>query len=80
MKPQNLTNVKKGDRVQLIYMYDPYSTLPEGATGTVDCIDDIGTIHVSWDCGSRLGLIAGVDSWLVIESSSADERAKGERP
>ncbi|OXS26877.1 MAG: hypothetical protein BI182_12150 [Acetobacterium sp. MES1] len=80
MKPQNLTNVEKGDRVQLIYMYDPYSTLPKGATGTVDCIDAIGTIHVRWDCGSRLGLIAGVDSWLVIDRNGEAERENGERP
>lgn len=67
MKSRNPTTVKKGDRVRLISMYDPYSTLSEGATGTVDCIDAIGTIHVRWDCGSRLGLIAGVDSWKIIK-------------
>ena len=79
MKHRNLINVKKGDRVRLIYMYDPYSTLPEGATGTVDCIDAIGTIHVRWDCGSRLGLISGVDRWVMIENSSENEK-QGERP
>ena len=58
MKPRNLTNVKTGDRVRLISMNDPYSDLGEGATGTVDCIDAIGTIHVRWDCGSRLARIS----------------------
>ncbi|WP_414733869.1 DUF4314 domain-containing protein [Acetobacterium carbinolicum] len=79
MKPGSLTNVKKGDRVQLIYMNDPYSDPGEGATGTVDCIDDIGTIHVFWDDGSRLGLIIGVDRWKIIDISSEDEK-QGERP
>ena len=79
MKHRNLTNVKKGDRVRLIYMNDPYSDPGEGATGTVDCIDDIGTIHVLWDCGSRLGLIPGVDRWVMIENSSENEK-QGERP
>lgn len=79
MKPQNLTNVKKGDRVRLISMNDPYSDLGEGATGTVECIDDIGTIHVSWDGGSRLGLVPGVDRWVMIENSSENEK-QGERP
>ena len=79
MKPQNLTNVKKGDRVRLIYMNDPYTNLGEGATGTVDCIDDMGTIHVLWDCGSHLGLIPGVDRWVMIENSSENEK-QGERP
>lgn len=75
MKPRNLTNVKKGDRVRLISMNDPYSDLGEGATGTVDCIDDLGTIHVSWDGGSRLGLITGVDRWKVIKSSTEGEKS-----
>ena len=77
MKPQNLTHVKKGDRVRLISMNDPYSDLGEGATGTVDCIDDIGTIHVLWDGGSRLGLVPGVDRWKVIESRTEDEIQTG---
>ena len=77
MKFRNLTTVKKGDRVQLIYMNDPYTNLGEGATGTVDCIDDIGTIHVSWDSGSRLGLIPGVDRWKVIESHTEEEKQIG---
>lgn len=79
MKHRNLTNVKKGDRVRLIYMDDPYSDPGEGATGTVDCIDDIGTIHVIWDSGSRLGLITGVDRWKIIDISTEDEN-QGERP
>lgn len=79
MKLRNLTNVKKGDRIRLIYMNDPYSDPGEGATGTVDCIDDIGTIHVIWDSGSRLGLITGVDRWKIIDISTEDEN-QGERP
>ena len=29
--------------------------------------DDMGTIHVSWDCGSSLGLIPGEDAWKKIK-------------
>lgn len=78
MKPQNLAPVKKGDRVRLIMMNDPYSDPGEGTTGTVDCIDDIGTVHVLWDSGSRLGLIPGVDFWKVLDISTDDERPSGE--
>lgn len=39
-----------GSRVKLIRMNDPYTILEEGATGTVVMVDDIGTIHVIWDC------------------------------
>ena len=47
-----------GTRVELIYMNDPYNhKLVPGCQGTVRWVDDMGTIHVSWDCGSSLGLI-----------------------
>ena len=36
----------KGTRVELVSLEDPYSRLPEGTRGTVDAVDDIGTIHV----------------------------------
>lgn len=52
----------KGTRVELISMEDPYSRLPEGTRGTVDAVDDIGTIHVRWDNGSGLGIVPGVDT------------------
>ena len=51
-----------GTRVKLVKMDDPYNaTLRPGETGTVILIDDIGTIHVKWDCGSSLGIIYGED-------------------
>lgn len=52
----------KGCRVQLVEMNDPYSKLRSGEKGTVKFVDDIGTIHVSWDCGSSLGVVYGEDS------------------
>ena len=55
-----------GTRVMLIAMDDPYSTLRHGDKGTVRVVDDIGTIHVNWDCGSRLGLVYPDDSFEVI--------------
>ena len=52
----------KGCRVELVHMDDPYNTrLTEGSKGTVMAVDDIGTIHVSWDCGSSLGVVYGED-------------------
>lgn len=57
----------QGTRVELIHMGDdPYSKLEPGDKGTVRCVDDTGTIHVSWDKGSSLGLIYGVDSCRKI--------------
>ena len=38
-----------GTRVELIHMDDPYNRkLVPGCKGTVLCVDDMGTIHVSW--------------------------------
>lgn len=48
----------QGTRVELIKMNDPYNVkLVPGCQGTVRCVDDIGTIHVEWDCNSRLGVV-----------------------
>lgn len=41
-----------GTRVERIKMDDPYNTkLVPGCQGTVRYVDDMGTIHVAWDCG-----------------------------
>ena len=56
-----------GSRVELITMDDPYNCkLVPGCRGTVHAVDDIGTIHVDWDCGSSLGIVYGVDSCRKI--------------
>ena len=52
----------KGTRVELLSMDDPYSKLKPGDRGTVEMVDDIGTIFVKWDRGSSLGVAYGVDS------------------
>ncbi|MBQ9850133.1 MAG: DUF4314 domain-containing protein [Clostridia bacterium] len=50
-----------GTRVELVHMDDPYTSLTTGDKGTVRFIDDMGTIHISWDCGSSLGAVYRVD-------------------
>ena len=50
-----------GTRVELVSMDDPYSQLKPGDQGTVIAVDDIGTIHIAWDCGSTLGAVYGED-------------------
>ena len=50
-----------GTRVELVRMQDPYRDLKPGERGTVIGVDDIGTIHVNWDCGSCLGIAYGED-------------------
>lgn len=50
-----------GIRVELVRMDDPYSRLKPGDRGTVNFVDDIGTIFCRWDCGSSLGVVYGAD-------------------
>lgn len=58
-----------GTRVELVKMNDPYNTkLTPGSKGTVVNVDDIGTIHISWDCGSSLGVIYGKDVCITLKS------------
>jgi hypothetical protein len=52
----------KGSRIELINMDDPYSKLVPGDRGTVQAIDDTGTIFPAWDNGSGLGIVYGVDA------------------
>ena len=57
-----------GARVELLHMDDPYNKkLYPGSKGTVRFVDDMGTIHVRWDCGSSLGVVYGEDNCRVIE-------------
>ena len=57
--------VKK--RVRLIRCNDPYTKLPPGTEGTVEFVDDMGTVFVKWDNGSSLGLCPDDgDRWQVL--------------
>ena len=56
------TEYPVGSRIKLVKMEDHYNTrLRPGEMGTVVFVDDIGTIHVKWDCGSTLGIVYGED-------------------
>ena len=58
-----------GARVELVHMNDPYNTrLFPGARGMVVYVDDIGTIHVRWDCGSSLGIVYSEDICRIIDN------------
>ena len=50
-----------GTRVELVSMNDPFTKLMPGEQGTVQFVDDIGTVLVNWDCGSGLGVAYGED-------------------
>ena len=57
----------KGTRVELVHMDDSYTKLTAVDKGTVNHVDDMGTIHISWDCGSSLGVVYGEDIVKIIK-------------
>lgn len=56
----------EGTRIRLIGMDDPYAPIAPGTEGTVNFVDDIGTLHCTFDNGRTLGVIPGEDSFSVI--------------
>ena len=63
---------KKGIRVELITMTDPYAKLKPGDLGTVDFVDDTGTVFIDWDCGSSLGAVYGEDEIRLISGKASE--------
>ena len=57
---------KEGQRIKLIYMSDPYTTLTDGATGTFKGYDGMGNLLMKWDNGSTLSLLPDEDKWELI--------------
>ena len=73
-------NYPPGTRLELISMDDPQPILP-GSRGTVDHVDDMGTIHMRWDSGRSLGLVPGEDSFrkLTPEEIAAEQELAAEQ-
>lgn len=55
-----------GTKVELVKM-DDIQAPPVGTRGVVEYVDDIGTIYVEWENGSRLGVIYGEDICRIIK-------------
>ena len=76
---QYVMRIKKkypaGTRIVLESMDDPQA-VPPGTKGTVQFVDDIGSIHCRWDNGRSLAVIPGEDAFRVIASRSRDDGAR----
>jgi hypothetical protein len=66
----------RGDRVVLVSTSDRYTSLKKGTRGTVAHVDGLGTAHVNWDDGRRLGLVPDEDHWLVLEPTVVDAEGR----
>ncbi len=66
-------SVVAGDRVRLVEMHADAAPLPPGMLGTVWKIDDLGTVHVTWDNGRELGLVPEIDRYERIDREAPPE-------
>lgn len=65
------SKVLEGRRVKLIRCNDAYTKIPPGTLGTVEMVDDMGTLHVKWDNGASLGLCwEDGDRWSVLPAAA----------
>lgn len=70
----------KGTRIMLLHMENDPRPIPDNMRGTVDHVDDLGTIHCSFDNGRRLGIIPDEDSFRrLTESELAEEQPDEEQ-
>ena len=56
-----------GTRVRLLKMEDP-NAVPIGTLGTVEDVDDIGSLIVQWDNGRQLHVFHDIDEVEKIDS------------
>jgi len=62
---RKMSDELKGKRIKCLHMMDDHPIL-SGEEGTVDLVDDMGTIHVNWDNGRRLGLVPEEDEYELV--------------
>ena len=70
MAKENRAKYPPGTRIMLLSMDDPHHPVPPGTRGTVEHVDDAGTIHMKWDNGRSLGICTEVDSIRTLPPPS----------
>lgn len=55
----------EGAKIKLVRMDDKQAP-PVGTEGNVTNVDDCGTVHVSWETGSSLGVLYGIDKIVKL--------------
>lgn len=66
-----------GTRIKLLCMNDPYHPVPSGMRGTVESVDDVGTLHMKWDNGRSLGVVYGEDDFRTLTEEELEEEMLG---
>ena len=58
---------------------DDYCPIESGTCGTVEFVDDAGTLHCKFDNGRTLGVIPYVDEFHTIEQEQTEESTESEQ-
>lgn len=62
-----------GTRIMLLSMGNDPQRVEDNTRGTVEAVDDIGTLHCSFDNGRSLGLVPGEDSFRKLTDEELAE-------
>ena len=66
----------EGTRIVLLQMGDDPNPIPPNTRGTVDFVDDIGTVFVKFDNGRNLGMALGEDSYRKLTEQELQKEAE----
>jgi len=69
----------KGTRNRLVAMSGE-SDMTSGLMGTVDFVDDIGQLQMTWDNGRSLALVPGEDSFTAVSKPELAQTQKPDAP
>ena len=58
---------------------DDYCPIESGTCGTVEFVDDAGTLHCKFDNGRMLGVIPDVDEFHTIKQEQTEESTESEQ-
>ena len=62
-----------GTRIMLLHMENDPRPIEDNTRGTVKAVDDIGTLHCSFDNGRMLGVVPGEDSFRKLTDEELAE-------
>lgn len=65
-----------GTRIILLSMGSDPQRVADNTRGTVEFVDEIGTLHCVFDNGRNLGIIPGEDSFRKLTEKELEEEGK----
>lgn len=66
-------NYPPGTRIMLLQMGDDPRPIEPNTKGTVQAVDDMGTLHCTFDNGRSLGIVPGEDSFRKLTAEELEE-------